>query len=74
MPVPRRKFKTGIIKNNFNVRSKTLDLKEWLPCMQEDKMCIACKRCEETMNHFMIYSLYENYALVFRKDINENNY
>ena len=62
-------------KNKFLVLDqKTFDLKEWLPWMYKDKMCIACKSCEETMNHFMICSSYENEALVDWKDINKNNY
>ena len=48
-------------KNKFLVLDqKTFDLKEWLPWMYEDKMCNACKSSEETMNHFMICSSYEN--------------
>ena len=51
-----------------------MELNEWLPWMNKDKMCIACKSCEETMNQFLICSSYENEALVDSKYVNENNY
>ena len=63
----------GHISVIFSVRLKTLDLKEWLPWTYEDKMCIDCKNCEETMNHFIICSAYENEAMVDWNDINEDH-
>ena len=40
----------------FSVRPRSLDVKEWLPWNYADNICIACKRCEETMKYFMVLS------------------
>ena len=60
---------TELSKLIFSVRSGTLDVKEWLPWNYADNICIACKKCEETMNHLMVCDSYKNEACVDWKNV-----
>ena len=53
----------------FSVGSGTLDVKEWLPRNYADNICIACKKCEETMNLLMVCDSYKNEACVDWKKV-----
>ena len=50
--------RTSLSRLIFSVRSKTLDIKEWNPWSYSDNICIACRKDDETMDHFMICSSY----------------
>ena len=43
-----------------NLRSKTFEIKNWLPWKYYDNLCVACELKEETMNHFLTCTSYEN--------------
>ena len=65
--------KTELSKIIFSVRSKTLDLKHWLPWLYENDTCIACDKYVETMDHFMSCAAYETQSFVDWKEINGDN-
>ena len=44
---------TVVLKIIFSCRSKTLDIKENMPCKYQDTLCVACEMFDETMDHFM---------------------
>ena len=66
--------RTKTTKVIFSVRSKTLDIKEWLPWKYNDTMCTACGKNDETMDQFMVCSAYENEPFEDWKQINGDNY
>ena len=51
---------TSLSKIIFSRRSKTFDIKKWLPWKYYDNLCVACELKEETMNHFLTCTSYEN--------------
>ena len=65
--------KTELSKTIFSVRSKTLDLKHWLPWLYENDNCIACDKYVETMDHFMSCVAYETQSFVDWKEVNGDN-
>jgi hypothetical protein len=64
---------TSLSKIIFSVRSKTLDIKEWLPWDYIDNKCVACKKTFETMDHFMTCTSYKNNPYGNWREINGNN-
>ena len=68
-----RNKRTSLSKIIFSVRSKTLDIKEWLPWNYTDNKCVACKKTFETMDHFMTCTSYRNNPYGNWREINGNN-
>ena len=52
----KRKSLSQII---FDIRSKTLNIKEFQPLSYEDNLCVKCEKISETIYHFSTCNAYE---------------
>ena len=53
-------MRTPLSKLIFNVRSKTLNIKDWCPWNYSDLNCVACGKFPEIIDHFTVCKAYRN--------------
>ena len=53
-------MRTSLCKVIFNVRSKTLGIKDWCPWNYSDMNCVACQDFPEIIDNFTVCKAYKN--------------
>ena len=66
-------MRTSLSKVIFNVRSKTLNIKDWCPWNYSDMNCVACGDFPEIIDHFTVCKAYRNEPVLEWHEINKED-